>query len=90
MHIELEAPRHARRLVDATLTQQQEEDDEADDCSCPCVLALEDEQEGWAMRSLDPDLILKLGGDPSLCMPKDQSVTLVAEGLGECDQSCVA
>lgn len=77
-----EGPRQSRRLVDEPTLR----------CSCPCKVAVEDgaEQEGWMMVSLDEDLITTLAGDPLVCMPKDESVTMLKLGLGACEVSCLS
>ena len=90
LHAPVEGPRHGRRLVDATNNGKVY----PVECNCPCALALEaeedgEEQEGWAMLSLDPELIQMLAGDPSICMPKDQSSAMIAVRLGQCDNSCL-
>jgi len=76
--IHLDPPRLSRRLVDAT---------EVEPCSCTCTL--EGGDEGYSVHSMDSDLIDSLGGDPSMCIPKNQSTALISSGNGVCDDLCV-
>lgn len=76
--IQLEPPRQSRRLVDTT---------EVEPCSCTCELDGGDE--GYSVISMDSALIDSLGGEPTICIPKNQLTALVSSGNGVCDDLCV-
>jgi len=64
-----------------------------EECACSCDLKIdygpnEEDVKGRAMKSLDHDLVDVLG-DASLCVPQHQTLGMIQDGLGVCDDSCL-
>ena len=63
-------------------------------CNCTCDLVYEsgepDEDEGYAMFTLDPTVIEALAGDATICVPKGYSMDMMLQSTAICDERCLA